>query len=248
MHVPEEGVPDGVRAHVDSLVYVPPAWRLPADDVLPPLGSLSRTVDHAAKWRFPVEETSEELPEKATLADIEKEEFAAWRARTHKAWRDCGDDDGPLPPFDNIPWVRARRRVAEFEEEGSESAALVRRVLQARDHFEALSANDEAELARGRMFDAAEEQRRWKTYSKLLHPDKNGARGAEEAQKRVNQAHDELKDPAARRKYESTLPPRTRRQTRRGPARGGALPHRYYAASRLDPHAAWLGPSYARSC
>ena len=120
--------------------------------------------------------------------------------------------------------AKLQQEIREFGD-GSENAALVRRVLASRDHFEALSAlPGETELARGPHFDGAEASKRWKRLSKALHPDKNRARDADEAQKRVNLANDVLKDAAARHKYELTLPPRTRGgggggAGRRGPRR-----------------------------
>ena len=129
--------------------------------------------------------------------------------------------------------AKLQQEIREFGD-GSENAALVRRVLASRDHFEALSAlPGETELARGPHFDGAEASKRWKRLSKALHPDKNRARDADEAQKRVNLANDVLKDAAARHKYELTLPPRTRGGSGRRPDR------------RRTPAAP---PQYSRDC
>ena len=127
----------------------------------------------------------------------------------------------------------------------------MRRVLASRDHFEALSAlPGETELARGPHFDGAEASKRWKRLSKALHPDKNRARDADEAQKRVNLANDVLKDAAARHKYELTLPPDARRRRGAGPSRPAApqAPPQYsrdYAANRAREEAA--APRRART-
>ena len=78
------------------------------------------------------------------------------------------------------------------------SEVEMRRALLARDHFEALGIPRSASSAEAK-----------KAFHKLalkLHPDKNKQELAEEAFKRVEEAHRTLSDPRLRKDYELTLP------------------------------------------
>ena len=76
-------------------------------------------------------------------------------------------------------------------------AGEMRRALLAQDHFEALGVSRSASSAEAK-----------KAFHKLalkLHPDKNKQDLAEEAFKRIEEAHRTLSDPRLRKEYELTL-------------------------------------------
>eukprot|EP00966_Prymnesium_polylepis_P295435 6822267-Prymnesium_polylepis.1 len=81
---------------------------------------------------------------------------------------------------------------------GSEVDTEVRRVLKAPDFYAALG------VARFCVPDA-DVHKRFLRLSRMLHPDKSGARRTEDACKRVNEAYTTLKDDAKRAKYDSRL-------------------------------------------
>jgi hypothetical protein len=71
----------------------------------------------------------------------------------------------------------------------------VRKVLKSDNHFRILGVTRQASLNTIK--------RQWKRLSRLVHPDKNAAPGAEEAFKRVNNAYGVLSDPLQRQHYEA---------------------------------------------
>ena len=78
--------------------------------------------------------------------------------------------------------------------------AAVQRVLEASDYFELLGV--------ARDVNTADLLRSYKRLSKDVHPDKNGARGAEDAFKRLNDAKSILSDEREREIYALKHPPR----------------------------------------
>jgi hypothetical protein len=72
---------------------------------------------------------------------------------------------------------------------------VVRKVLKSDNHFRILGVTRQASLNTIK--------RQWKRLSRLVHPDKNAAPGAEEAFKRVNNAYGVLSDPLQRQHYEA---------------------------------------------
>lgn len=102
-------------------------------------------------------------------------------------------------------------------------AGDMRRALLANDHFEALGISRSASSADAK-----------KAFHKLalkLHPDKNKMELAEEAFKRIEEAHRTLSDPSERERYELSLPDGPPRPSR---AHSRSQPQYYNSSSAFQ--------------
>eukprot|EP01117_Protostelium_nocturnum_P005972 TRINITY_DN2146_c2_g1_i2.p1 TRINITY_DN2146_c2_g1~~TRINITY_DN2146_c2_g1_i2.p1 ORF type:complete len:628 (-),score=227.82 TRINITY_DN2146_c2_g1_i2:30-1913(-) len=79
-----------------------------------------------------------------------------------------------------------------------EQRDLITKVERAKDYYHVLGC--------GRNETKEDLKEKFKKMALLLHPDKNQARGAEDAFKKVRQAYETLSDPAKKREYDESIP------------------------------------------